>query len=145
MAAQKVFKADLEQLYKMLDYIQDYGVSERIPQSTLNQMILAAEEAIVNIIEYGYPEENKGEIEINCETLISEKSGVRIKLRDHGVPFNPIENISDILPILPGLKNETDVSSGGYGIFILRELMDKVEYHRVNEWNVLYLTKYYSA
>lgn len=140
---QKLFEANMEQLYKMLNFINDYGASERIPHSILNQMILAAEEAIVNIIEYGYPGEKKGEIEISCELIISEKSGIQIEIRDHGVPFNPVKNISDTLPILPGSENQLEISSGGYGIFILRELMDKVEYQRENGWNLLSLTKYY--
>jgi len=138
---QKNFPAELEILYTMLEFIQVYGQKHQISPISLDQMILAAEEALVNIISYGYPDGKKGTIEIVCESS-SPQPGIKIIIKDQGVPFNPIEKAPKLAPSTSTVQNETEVSLGGYGIHILIGLMDKVEYQRLDNGNMLILTKY---
>lgn len=138
---QKVFPAELDSLYEMLEFIKDYEQSQNIPSPILDQIVLAVEEALVNIISYGYPDEKKGTIEIVCEDSIP-KAGIKIVIKDQGIPFNPIENAPPSLPSPSVVLDRRDNSLGGYGIYILIGLMDKVEYQRINGGNILSLTKY---
>jgi anti-sigma regulatory factor (Ser/Thr protein kinase) len=138
---QKIFPAELDQLYVMLAFIKEYGKSHNLSPSTLEQIVLAAEEALVNVISYGYPPEKKGTIEISCEEP-TPKAGIKIMIKDQGVPFNPVEKVPTALPTPSSVLSKPDNSLGGYGIYILIGLMDRVEYQRIDGGNILSLTKY---
>lgn len=140
---QKVFPADLDALYEMLEFITQFGEKNQMSTLALDQIILAAEEALVNIISYGYPKEKKGTIDIACENS-GELSGIKIIIKDQGVPFNPIENAPKKLGHTE-LHNEMDKPLGGYGIYILIGLMDRVEYQRLADGNMLTLFKSFPA
>jgi anti-sigma regulatory factor (Ser/Thr protein kinase) len=132
---QKTFLAHLNQLYEMLNFIQSYGSLHHIDACVLNQIVVAAEEVLVNIIHYGYPHQ-PGNIEIICEEAV-EKPGVHILIKDQGVPFNPVEKA------FTNKKNETaNLKVGGYGIYLYVEMMDQVEYKRDKAENILSLVKY---
>ena len=136
----KIFPAKLDKLYEMLAFIKSYESFQNISPSILDHIILATEEALVNIINYGYPNEKNGTIEITCENP-HKHPGIKIIIRDRGVPFNPVENIPSNLPSLSSVISN-DECLGGYGIHILVGLMDHVEYKRMNGRNILSLTKY---
>lgn len=136
----KVFPAELEHLYSMLEFIKEYGQSHHVPALALDQITLAAEEALVNIISYGYPE-NKGTIEITCKDSTPQR-GIKIIIKDQGIPFNPIENIPNNLATSSTIPKKSNNSLGGYGIYILIGLMDRVEYQRIDGGNMLSLIKY---
>lgn len=138
---QKIFPAELDDLYDMLEFIKSYGQTHSIPSSVLDQIILATEEALVNIISYGYPKEKKGTIEIRCEEPSGQK-GIKIDIKDKGIPFNPVENLPSKLPSSNTL-HQLDESLGGYGIYILVGLMDRVEYQHIDGGNFLSLVKYF--
>lgn len=138
---QKVFPADIDSLYGMLEFIKTSGEKTHISSLALEQIILAAEEALVNIISYGYPDNKKGTIDIICEETMSQP-GIKIILKDQGIPFNPIENAPITPPAPATLLNEAETSLGGYGIYILIGLMDRVEYQRLEDGNMLTLIKY---
>jgi serine/threonine-protein kinase RsbW len=131
----KTFSANLDNLHSMLGFIQAYSQKKNIDPFVLNKIILAAEEALVNIIHYGYPEKN-GNIEIVCEEPGC-KPGIRILIKDQGVPFNPVEKT----PSGKGCDVE-DLKLGGYGIYLFVGIMDRVEYRRRDEGNILSLIKY---
>jgi serine/threonine-protein kinase RsbW len=132
----KIFPADLDYLHKMLDFIQIYVQTKQISAAALSKIVLAAEEAIVNIINYGYPEA-KGFIEIYCKDS-QEKHGIIIQIRDEGIPFNPTTQLT-----VKDSSTKIDESElGGYGINIFIGMMDRVEYQRLEKANLLSLIKY---
>lgn len=138
----KHFPATLNYLASMIKFIQDYGCSRSICLADINKTVLAAEEALVNIILYGYPE-SPGLIEISCEE--PPERGLKITIQDGGIPFNPL---------VDGAHRKTDLDtdmgpfqrldSGGFGIFILLRSMDQVRYERVFDTNILQLIKFSS-
>lgn len=123
------FKAALDSLREMIDYIRQQAESHNVEQSLILKMELASEEAIVNIISYAYKNQ-KGNISINCE-----RNGQRFEiiLRDQGVPFNPID--VEINPQLNTPVIERKV--GGMGIFLIRKIIDEVSYQREEDENIL--------
>ena len=139
----KVFPAELDYLHEMLAFIREHVLAHNISLLVLDQIILATEEVLVNIISYGYPNEKKGTIEMSCEDSNNPR-GIKITIKDEGIPFNPIENLPSSLPSKSTVMDKTNDSLGGYGIYLFVELMDAVEYRRVNGCNVLSMTKYLS-
>lgn len=95
---------------------------------------MAVDEACSNIIEHGYKGMPEGDIECTCD---QNDRALTIIIRDHGQAFNidnvPIPDITDDLE---------DRRVGGLGVFLIRELMDKVQYERLGETgNVLTLVR----
>lgn len=133
----KSFSASLDQLYNMLGFIRDYAESIGFESSDISKIELAAEEALVNIVSYGYPN-REGKIEISC-TFIEEGS-FKIVIKDHGVPYNPLANAKKF-----DFQNAIDDHTiGGYGVYFILKIMDEVNYKRDKESNILTLIKYLS-
>ncbi len=136
----KVFPADLDHLYEMLGFIKSCEFTKNVDLNILNKVILAAEEALVNIINYSYPN-HKGTIEISCKES-TKKPGIIIKLKDSGIPFNPIIQCPIKKENSPPIPSLEDSKKGGYGIYIFVGIMDHIEYKRLKNGNLLSLTKY---
>ena len=97
------------------------------------QLQLAVEEAVVNVIEYAYPAGSEGQIDIQAQ---SDGKTLRVQITDNGVPFDPTT------------KEKADVTLsaeerqlGGLGILLVREMMDSINYERMDGKNVLTLVK----
>lgn len=142
----QIFPAELESLHSMLSFIQACMSDIEVPSRLLDKIILAGEEALINIIYYGYPK-NKGLIEISCEKCL-DKPGIKLLIQDHGIPFNPLEQLQESSPpdptqILEKSFNAGDVSTGGFGIHIFVGIMDNVEYQKLANGNRLSMIKYF--
>lgn len=131
----KTFPASLDTLYEMLDFVKERAAHSGFSDKEITLMELAAEEALVNIISYGYPQ-NPGNITIECHQ--PQNPGLQIIIRDRGIAYNPLTN-SKYFDIQAPLEERT---MGGYGIYIILKIMDEVEYKREDLFNVLTMTKY---
>lgn len=131
----KSFSASLDKLYEMLMFIKEQSEEIGFDNDIVSKIELASEEALVNIISYGYPG-RLGNIEIECERL--ENKGIKIVFRDKGIPYNPLRNLKQI--DTKPFKQEKTI--GGYGIHFILTIMDEVLYNREENVNVLTLVKY---
>lgn len=130
----KIFSASLDKLYDMLQFVRDQAKLAKFNDSISSKIELAVEEALVNIISYGYPNRS-GTIEIQCS--ISNFSGIKITIKDKGVPYNPLTSTKIFNPTAP-IEGR---SLGGYGIYFILKIMDEVDYRRENNCNILTLVK----
>jgi len=127
-----------------LGAVQDFIISELeaagCPAGMQTQIIICAEEIFVNIAHYAYNQAANPEI---CGAAIyinagdKDKDGeIIIMIEDSGVPFNPLERES------PDINARTDEREiGGLGIYMVRQMMDSVEYCHKNGKNILTLKK----
>lgn len=130
----KVFPADLNKLSEMLAFVREqFTKFEFEEDEDIQKVELVCEEAIVNIINYGYSKV-EGKITIECLFLINQ--GIKIIISDEGIPFNPM--LSEKVSHNP-LESER---IGGFGIHLILNFMDKVTYLRENNRNVLTLIKH---
>lgn len=139
----KTFSASLDHLYEMLSFVQEFASTQGFDPFVINKIILASEEALVNVIRYSYKGEETGELEIICENP-SHKAGIKILIKDHGVPFDPTSKLEVIKEKHEKKQKIEDYPIGGYGILIYSGLMDEIEYRRIGEANLLFLIKYLS-
>jgi anti-sigma regulatory factor (Ser/Thr protein kinase) len=104
-----------------------------LSEDNLHKVELAAEEILVNIIQYAYPD-GAGEIEIEC--LPAEGGGLEVSFVDEGNPFDVLakEDPDTSLPI-------DERAIGGLGIYLVKRLMDRVSYRRDSGKNVLTIVK----
>lgn len=109
--------------------------------SFTRKVLLAVEEAVVNIINYAYPKGHIGRIDIDIQgtpaTGGTQKGDITIRLADYGEYFDP--NKRKAIDVTQKV-DEREV--GGLGIYLYQQLMDTVIYERTDDGrNVLTMTK----
>ena len=110
---------------------------ERVPEIDDWEMIiynlkLAAQECCANIIDHSYAEESGGRIGV-CLTVLGEPRRFVVEFHDTGRSVEPA-TISE-----PQL---TVGSERGYGLFLMHELMDEVNYSQDERGNCWRLVKF---
>ena len=127
----ETFKAKKEELEKVLSFVneasEDYLNPKFIPK-----IDLAVEEIFINIVKYAY---NGGDGDVDIEVKATDNKVV-ISFEDTGVAFNPLE-IEEADVTLPIEEREI----GGLGIYMVRKIMDNVEYMYKENRNVLVIEK----
>ena len=128
-----VMDNDIKEVARFSEFIKGALGRMGIEKSMAHQLRLAAEEAIVNVIDYAYPPGTEGHIEVR---MMYDGTTLRFKIIDSGVAFDPTAKE----------KADTTLSAedrqiGGLGILLVRELMDSINYERNNGKNVLTLIK----
>jgi serine phosphatase RsbU (regulator of sigma subunit)/anti-sigma regulatory factor (Ser/Thr protein kinase)/TolA-binding protein len=139
-----LFKSVVKEQLKVpahIDYLADlrdfvtrignkYGFSDRV----VNAFKLAIDEAGTNVMRHAY-RDTGGEGFITIRALVKNNS-LTICLIDQGKYFDP-KHVKD-----PDLQRYVDIGKkGGLGIFIMRRLMDEIDYRKTEEGNELRLTK----
>ena len=128
------FSAKFEYLDEIREFVGDIARAGGFGHKDVYNIQLAADEAASNIIEHAYEGVSNGVLELSCEVR---SEILTIIMVDHGESFDP-----SVIP-LPDLKADlSDRKIGGLGIFLMRKLMDEVQYEtKSNRSNVLTMTK----
>ena len=138
----KSFKAVYESIDEINEYIEEC-LSNTYDESTiykkyLSQLNVCIEEVTVNICDYAYDKVNDANNDLNVNITIDKNvDKIVISFIDKGIEFDPTKK-SDV-NILQGI-NERNI--GGFGIHIIKNVVDIFEYSRENDMNILSLTKY---
>jgi len=132
----RIFPASMDELHEMLELVRRELQVAAFEGAIQTQVELALEEAIVNIIKHGY-KNSSGNINIECIHLM-DKRGIKVILTDTGIPYNPLLNAPKIDPTVSMDARPI----GGYGVFLIRKIMDEVEYLHLEGGNILTLIKF---
>ena len=126
-----VLKSDLKEIRDLNNFIKKVGAALSLDEKMTRKIRLAVEEAVVNVMEYAYPEGKKGNVTVAAK---ADSNRLKIIITDQGKPFDPTQ------------KEKADVSLtaeerpiGGLGLLLVRELMDSINYEREGNSNVLTL------
>jgi anti-anti-sigma factor len=112
--------------------VERFGLDHALPQAVLNDMNVALDEAVSNVIAYGHGTEG-GEIVVRLSYARDE---VQVEVEDDGRAFDPLAVAP---PDLTAPLRERQV--GGLGIHLMRSLMDELAYQRSEGKNRLRMTK----
>jgi anti-sigma regulatory factor (Ser/Thr protein kinase) len=126
-----IFEASIESLDEVMDFINEELERNDCPPELLVNINLAVDEVFSNIANYAYPPAS-GTAAIG----ITVGEEVVIKFEDTGKPHNPLTHPD---PDLDKPAMERDI--GGLGVYLVKKVMDKVEYKHVDNKNVLIMTK----
>lgn len=127
-------KSKTENLSAIRDFVSEKALNAGIPTATVENIMLAVDEACTNIIKHAYKSSPEGEIILNIN--YNEKK-FTITIIDYGKSFEP-----DRVP-LPNLqKYYREHKVGGLGMYLMKSLMDDVKYTSVpGEYNQVLLSK----
>jgi serine/threonine-protein kinase RsbW len=127
--------AYLESLQDFRQFIKEHcanipGVNDGI----LYDIQLAVDEACTNIITHGYQDLNPGSIILD---LVLDLDKVTVSLTDFGHSF---ESGNAPSPDIHAPLEEREL--GGYGLFLIQQTMDEMDYQVTEDGNKMILTKY---
>ena len=124
---------DVEAIAQLAAFVEKVCIALDIDDYTTTQINLAMEEAVVNVMNYAYPVGTVGNINIEAHA-----NDVRLKftITDSGKPFDPTAR----------KEVDTTLSAderpiGGLGIHLIRQIMDSINYERIDNKNILTLRK----
>jgi len=124
-------EAKPENLEAALDFVDGKLNSAGCPKKQRNLIAVSVEEIFVNIAHYAY-----GSATGSVAIRVSAGDEAEIVFEDCGAPYNPLE------------KGDPDISAsleerepGGLGIFMVKKLMDAVDYRREGNKNILTIRK----
>jgi len=125
-------QASLDNYQKFIDFVQEQIDGICVRSSIVSDIMIAAEEIVINIINYAYPDK-KGDLEISFE----KKGDLAIIIfKDEGSPFNPLDRPD---PDINKPIEERDI--GGFGVLLVKKLMDKVNYEYIENKNIFTIIK----
>ena len=124
---------DVQEVPQLATFVEEVCESHGVDMMTTMQLNLALEEAVVNVMTYGYPEGTKGYVDISVQ---AESDCLTFVISDSGQPFDPTTK-GDVDTTLPAEQR----SIGGLGIHLVKQLMDSIQYEYKDGHNTLTLKK----
>ncbi len=123
-----------EHLGRVRDAVRDSISQPHIPQGFASQLILAVDEALANVILHSCGNRSGVTIDVSIAT---DDEKVQVTVRNKGPYFDPAT--------FPGLDIEAHLRDGtrpSLGIYLMRKILDDIQYSHNDGLNELVLTKY---
>lgn len=124
---------EISELNKLVQFVEELGEELQLTPDLVFNLNLVLEEAVSNIILYAYPQQTGKDITVqadwNGHSLI-------FTLTDMGKAFDPTQVVEADITL-----SAEERPIGGLGIFLIKQIMNKVEYQRIEGRNVFTLKK----
>ncbi|AOP35487.1 anti-sigma factor [Leptospira tipperaryensis] len=116
-----IFPNDLSELVKVREEVRNF-LGNECGDLIRGRLVFALDEAITNVIEHGFPDNNPSNVELKMR---KNQNSWRFTITDEGIPFDPTLKKSDTWKEL----FETG-ADGGFGLRSLKKIMT-VRYRRL--------------
>jgi sigma-B regulation protein RsbU (phosphoserine phosphatase) len=126
-------KATIENYKPFYTWLHDVCIEWGVGEELLNKIDMCAEEIYANIAFYAYQGKD-GDINISLEKINNE---LVLKFEDNGFEYNPLEKPDPDITLPPEER-----PLGGLGIFMVKKLVDAINYERINDKNMLTMKFY---
>ena len=123
----------LDELPRVAAAVERFGLQHLVPSAVINDLHVALDEILCNIISYGFAPGERSEVLVRLRLNGGE---IVAEIEDAGRPFDPLQ-----APPLDLSASLRDRKVGGLGIHFVTRLMDDVVYARVAGRNRLRLSK----
>ena len=133
MRKELLIKNHLSELEKVGQFIEEIGDELGLSMEMIMNLNLVMEEMVVNVIDYAYPEGKEADIELLAK---SDGKELTFVLSDQGREFDPTAKEDSDMS-----ENPAERQLGGMGIFIVKNIMNKVTYQRLDGKNLLTMRK----
>jgi anti-sigma regulatory factor (Ser/Thr protein kinase) len=126
--------SDLSEIARVTVRLHAFGRTHALPETFVDRFVLALDELVANIIQYGLPTGGHDTILLSV-TL--DAARLSMELSDPGRAFDPLRETPP--PDLDSPLEQRRV--GGLGVHFVRTLMDEVTYRRQGDRNILTMSK----
>lgn len=123
----------MEELAMVADFVERLGEQLSLSPTLVMNLNLVLEEAIANVILYAYPDGGEKQIELSAH---KDGDALVLMLTDSGQAFDPTQQEDPDITI-----SAEERPVGGLGIYLVKKIMNEVEYQRVNGKNVFTMKK----
>ena len=122
-----VLPNDIQEVPRLNAFVNEACQMAGFTEGETSKVQLAIEEAVVNVMKYAYPSGTHGDV-----TIEAQLNGVRMKFTiiDSGAPFDPTAH-----PEADTTLSVNQRAIGGLGIHLVRQIMDAVNYERIDKLN----------
>ena len=124
---------ELEQIAGVAAKVDAFCEAHDLAPDIAYAVNLSIDEILTNSISYGYEDDESHRIEV---VVRREPDSLVVVVTDDSIPFDV--SAGSQADVDSGLE---DREIGGLGIFLVHQMMDEVEYERVDGRNVVTLTK----
>jgi anti-sigma regulatory factor (Ser/Thr protein kinase) len=123
------FLNNMQELTHVIQLVNVFLEPRELQSKLVYAVNLILEEILVNIIKYGYDDEDSHEIEVRIGV---EEEEVALTVIDDGKEFNPLT-----IPPPNHSKSAMDRIEEGLGLQFVRHMRNAMEYRREGEKNIL--------
>ena len=116
------------------EFMSMHATEAGFDDMVVEQLKMAVDEACTNVIEHAYEGESEQPIEI---AIILSRDKMTIRIRDKGQQFDEMAYREPNL-----IEYAKTRKSGGFGVHIMRKLMDEVAYKSTGGYNECRMVKY---
>jgi anti-sigma regulatory factor (Ser/Thr protein kinase) len=127
-----LIKAKTENMETVLDFVNEH--IEHCPVKTQHQIGIVIDEVFANISAYAY-NPTVGDVTVRIKADEADND-ITIEFEDCGIPYNPLTGED---PDITLSAEEREI--GGLGVFMVKSIMDSVEYRRDGSKNILTVKK----
>lgn len=118
----------MESVPKAAAFVEEQLEKLEVPLKLTNKLMIAVDEIYSNIVHYSHA--SQAQI-----SIAKEGDAIRLVFRDDGKPYNPLEAEEPDIT-----ASAEDRAIGGLGIFMVRKMMDQVDYTYQEGRNILTLS-----
>ncbi|MBO5278779.1 MAG: ATP-binding protein [Lachnospiraceae bacterium] len=123
-------RAKAENLNQVYTFMNEQLLSVCLDSSKRAELDMVVEEIFINVASYAY-EGEPGYVTVQMD-LLTQPDRIWMSFIDDGIPYNPLDRKD---PDITLSAEERQV--GGLGIYLVKKIMDKVEYQYMEEHNIL--------
>lgn len=113
--------SDPKNIVKVERFLEKVGSKVPLDEIQMNKLMVSLTEAVNNAIVHGNKSNPKKKVRVACEAV---PGWLLLVVNDQGRGFDPKH-------VANPLKNENLLRESGRGIFLMRTLMDKVEFETI--------------
>ena len=118
-----VLTSNPKQVGKVEGFLEKVGKRAKLNETQFNKLLVAATEAVNNGIIHGTKRDPKKKVTLTCEL---ESLTLIIRVQDEGPGVDPAT-------IPDPLAEENLMRENGRGVFLMKSLMDKVDFEKIPE------------
>ncbi len=124
----------MQELDRLTEFLETFAEKQGIDSATAYKLVVCLDELATNVISYGGPRPPEDRIRITVDV---EGEILRASIEGTGAAFNPLDRDD------PNITGDVEARGvGGLGIFLVKKMMDGVEYERRGNQNVLRMFKH---
>jgi len=122
----------IAEIARLVDAVESFGSHAGLSSDLTYRLTLSLDEIVSNVIRHGYSDTNDHVVEVRLSVHDGVVTSV---IEDDGHPYDPRESPE------PDLSMPVEQRGpGGLGIFLVRQMMDSIDYARRDGRNILTVT-----